>query len=424
MRRYDAAMQRAGVVAIMVVLAGCTAQTPATDASASPSVTSATSTPSPATSERAPSATAEPSGSAGASLGPATGWQPTATFGGEGETTEYVTEVVSWAGGYAAIGDRWDGAPAGEGLVPFDARLWLSTDGHAWTEGPMPGGDDLTLLEIAALPDGDLALFGVIGREAQGAGDTVVPQIQAWTSSDASSWTAVLADDGPLEDPLRGRVASGPVGTVIGLSDAFHFSADLATWSDTAATFDGGIHALAAGDEGFMAIGVRTAEDRQSQVQVVMASGNGTDWFPATIESDVTFLEVRPFGPDWLATTFEQNGEIGLWRSANGLDWDRVLLVNDLTPPEGPKSGKGMESEITGASIATSATDAYLTLTWNHCCVELPVNVGVWHSTDGATWAEAEVADSFIRAVAVGEAGTVLGGHRGRGDEAAFWLAD
>ena len=39
---------------IMVVLAGCTAQTPATDASASPSVTSATSTPSPATSERAP----------------------------------------------------------------------------------------------------------------------------------------------------------------------------------------------------------------------------------------------------------------------------------------------------------------------------------------------------------------------------------
>jgi hypothetical protein len=65
-----------------------------------------------------------------------------------------------------------------------------------------------------------------------------------------------------------------------------------------------------------------------------------------------------------------------------------------------------------------------MTLTWNHCCAQMDVNIGVWTSVDGTAWSAAAIADGLIRSVASDGTLTVLAGQIGRGARAAFWIAD
>jgi hypothetical protein len=145
-------------------------------------------------------------------------------------------------------------------------------------------------------------------------------------------------------------------------------------------------------------------------------------------------FSVAALGGDWVAVAGDLEGTgISLFHSANGLDWTRVAGVDDLTGPDGPKTGRGLEYDsISGAYLAGGAGHAFLTLTGNHCCAQLGWNHGVWVTTDGATWTPvAEAASSehdqgaLVAAVAGNEGGTiVLGGHLGRGDQAAFWIGE
>jgi hypothetical protein len=135
---------------------------------------------------------------------------------------------------------------------------------------------------------------------------------------------------------------------------------------------------------------------------------------------------VAPLGADWVATGYSGDPiTITVWHSANGLDWAPVLDVNDLTGPDGPKTGRGLnEAAINGASVVGGAGHAFLTLTNNHCCAQMSWNYGVWGSADGITWAPVVEGDAFVSSVASGGGSTIFAGHLRRGDDAAFWIGD
>ena len=82
-----------------------------------------------------------------------------------------------------------------------------------------------------------------------------------------------------------------------------------------------------------------------------------------------------------------------------------------------------MASKITGATLTSAGDRAFLTLTFNHCCVTMPAGVGVWSTTDGAEWTEVPLEDgALVESAAAGEGGTVLAGYLGRANSAALWI--
>ena len=128
---------------------------------------------------------------------------------------------------------------------------------------------------------------------------------------------------------------------------------------------------MVAGDQGFVAATASPA--------AIVASGDGRSWYPG---SNRLPANVAALGGDWVATGYSGDSTtITVWHSANGLDWTPGIDVNDLTGPDGPKTGRGLnEAAINGASLAGGAGYAFLTLTNNHCCAQMPWNYGVWGS--------------------------------------------
>jgi hypothetical protein len=156
-----------------------------------------------------------------------------------------------------------------------------------------------------------------------------------------------------------------------------------------------------------------------------VASGDGQEWFPSDTVG-TPLLEIAPLGGDWVATGYtDEPPTIRIWHSTNGLDWTPGVDVNDLTGPDGPKTGRGLnEAAINGASLAGGAGYAFLTLTNNHCCAQMSWSYGVWSSADGTSWPPVVEGDAFVSSVASNGEATVLAGHVGRGNDAAFWIGE
>jgi hypothetical protein len=194
------------------------------------------------------------------------------------------------------------------------------------------------------------------------------------------------------------------------------FSPDGIEWTKTYE----GASLVQAGDEGFTAIG---SVPEAGPIGVV-ASGDGRTWFPAGGAAQL--LDVAPVGGNWTATgTGAEPSTISVWHSSNGLDWAEALDVDDLTGPDGPKTGRGLnQANISIAPLVGGAGHAFLTLGDNHCCAQPPWSYGVWWTTDGATWVP--MAEGNYRVDAVAENGdvVVLGGHTGRGLSPTFWIAE
>jgi len=331
-------------------------------------------------------------------------------------SSEFATAVVAWNGRFVAVGHHFDGPP--EAIFFANApRLWTSSDGRAWNEQAVDlGTQDVSLLGLAPLGDGRLLVIGVVG------GSSGPPtRTAAWASDDVLTWRQV---DLRLPNGVVARsFAFGPKGYALSAGAQLWYSADGLAWALAHEVPEGGgLHTVVAGDEGFVARGY---QDPRSGIATVFASGDGRTWFEARSLPGAGAIEVTSLGGDWLAVAYDREwSTISVWWSANGLDWTRTLDVNELTGPDGPKAGQGMASGITGGALASGGGRAYLTLTWNHCCVQMAVNLGVWTSVDGAAWSPEAFEDGFIRSVASYGKVTVLAGHTGRGKTAAFWIAE
>ncbi len=371
--------------------------------SASPPAPSESATPS-ASPSASPSVSQEPAAN------DAFAWADAGKFSGPGVTS--VTDVAAWDGGFLAVGHAWAGGFTGG---PGEPLVWVSEDGRSWSEvDPGLGTTDVELRGILPLTTGGVVIVGDVGRQAAQAITSA-----AWRSTDGQTWNEFELPSEVASQAVS--VASGPVGHVIVTRSEVWYSADVESWQ-LAYEVDEGVDLgqPRAGDEGF----VMPAYHREEEQALVLASGNGIAWFEA--ESPVGLFGVAPLRGDWLAWAYTDDpATISTLRSANGLDWSVALDVNDLTPPDGPKAGLGMESGITEATLSGEVGVVVMTLGWNHCCASLPVAVGVWTTTDGATWQQADLpADAYVNAFATDGEVVVAAGNLDRGVEAAFWVAD
>jgi hypothetical protein len=405
-------------IAIVMLLVGCTAASPT-------AIPSTTAPPSPSSGEsRAPEPSLTPSPEPSADPtsmpdGPAS-WRRTDSFPSDPVAT-YVTDLVAWSEGFVAIGSTFESRNIAGAESPV---LWVSTDGRSWEERPIDVGlDDVALVGIAPLGGGESLL--IVGRtpgQFGGSPELGPPGSHAWTSADGASWSPV---DLPVADGAQ--VTSfdhGPAGYAMVVDGALWHSADGTSWTRT---LEGGASRVVAGDEGFVAL--RTDADAPA----VVASADGVTWYEAA-PVGVRVSSVAPLGGDWLAVAWNTDAGISVWHSTDGLAWTQVLDVDDLTAPDGPKTGRGLEYDSIGdAVLAGGAGHAFVTLTQNHCCAELGWNHGTWTTTDGRTWSpmpsaavtDAEPFGSLVSAVASNDGETVvLGGHVGRGRGAAFWVGE
>ncbi|CAN5477758.1 hypothetical protein BH23CHL10_BH23CHL10_18170 [soil metagenome] len=117
------------------------------------------------------------------------------------------------------------------------------------------------------------------------------------------------------------------------------------------------------------------AYHREEEQALVLASGDGIAWFEA--EPPVRLSGVAPLAGDWLAWAYTEL-TISTLRSANGLDWSVALDVNDLTAPDGPKAGRGLESGITEATVSGEGGVVVMTLGWTTVAHRRP-----WPSASG-----------------------------------------
>jgi len=396
------------LVAMVVLLAAC----------ASPAAVEPTGTPRPST---AASEISRPTpGATGPCDSPTIEPCLAASFGEEG-ALEFANAVVAWNGRFVAVGHHFDSpytAPSASG----SPRVWSSSDGRRWVEQPLDlGTQDVSLVGLAPVSDGQLLLVGVVGVNAAYSELGAPPaRSAAWTADDALTWREV--DLGLPNGVVANSFAFGPMGYALSTGTQLWFSADGLGWSLAHdAPEEGGFHDIVAGDEGFVARGYVSP----SGGALVLASGDGQMWYEARSLPGGGPLDVTSLDGDWLALAFDADfSTISVWWSANGLDWTRTIDVNDLTGPDGPKAGRGMESGITGGTLASAGRRAYLTLTWNHCCAQMPVNVGLWTSVDGAAWSPAALEGGLIQSVALRNNVAVLAGHIGRGARAAFWIAE
>jgi hypothetical protein len=406
--------ERDGVGAVPSVQSSPSPPESTPDPTPEPMVPSPEATPSPTPDQ--PQPTPEPTATGGS-------WTQTAGFDGPG--ADYITDVITWRDEFVAIGRSWETLAL---VSPGAPRVWQSADGRSWDELAVTfDPPDVEPAGIAELPDGRLLVVGAYNADEL---DAVFPTTTAaWVSTDARTWTQVplpLAGDEPVTS-----FTAGPRGYAMAAAGDLWFSTDGLAWTRTyEGTDDRGIDLVEAGDEGFVALSGDWGGDLGP---LVIASGDGKAWYEWRRIPEVAWaIEVAPIGGDWLLAAYvgdlddaDWGGHtIGLFRSANGLDWNMVLDLNDLTPPDGPKAGQGLGSGITSPELAVAGDTIILTLAWQHCCAMVRMPVGVFISEDGLAWAALPQADGMAAAAVTDGRVLVAAGYTGRGDAAAFWLRD
>jgi len=355
-----------------------------------------------------PATTATPAPTPGLTVAPtpqpasASGFTLAESFGKQQWMSE-VIDVIHWNGRFVAVSVSRE--------VMSDATetvIWSSPDGREWTKTPVVLADaPVSLRQLVALGDGTVVLLGAVLDTSGGQG---VWRGAAWESANLAEWEvadldlAVEPSDGP---PL---IANGPKGYVAASSGALWFSTDGVAWERST---ERPASTLAAGDDGFVAVYGRSDAAR------ALASGDGRAWYDGDMLPSWALSIASVGGGDWVAVGGESDFDI--WTSADGLSWVRATTIRELS---GYSSGQGIDTQVTHTPLVTVGNEVYMTLAWNHCCVQLSGGRGVYRSSDGTVWSSLAFDDAVVQAGATDGEIVVLGGQRGRGAEGVLWVSD
>jgi len=204
-------------------------------------------------------------------------WDPVDDSSGAFDTHSFsqMRDVVVGGPGLVAVGHS--GSPD-----LFDAAVWVSPDGTAWTrvtDDSFAGDSDEFMLAIAALDDGRLVAVGNDGTNR-------VPSV--WTSSDGVSWQQIdefgTVDEGSEMTAVAvwdgGLVAVGPDESGDDLDAAVWVSPDGNVWDRVEDTALGGpgdqvMSGVAEIDGEIIAVGYERLTDRDA---VVWRSSDGLTW--------------------------------------------------------------------------------------------------------------------------------------------------
>jgi hypothetical protein len=246
---------------------------------------------------------------------------------------------------------------------------------------------------ITTTTAGSLVALGAIDDLASGA----QVGFAAWQSTDGATW--VRADEGVDADFFLRDLASGPkgvalIGSRFSATDAateIWFSTDGASWIRAfTVTITDELPAvfvdIGAGQDGFVATGYLGPGSNPKPF--IVASGDGVNWVEApsqpAIEEMGTGGQVGPNGGDWVVAG-QGLGQIPIWRSVNGLNWDRVATI-DTSAAE---SGRVSAYEVLEAGQGTLVSVV-------GCCTIMPPPIGAWASSDGSNWVVADFREDAV----------------------------
>jgi hypothetical protein len=369
---------------------------------------------------------------------PSGGWfrvpQDEAVFGsGAGGVWTAMRAVTGGGPGLVAVG--YDGSGG-----DWDAAVWTSADGLAWSRVP---GDETTLggegdQDMAAVVAGGPGLVAV-GAEYLGEDwDAAV-----WTSADGLAWSRVPHDEGLFGGPdhqfITGVVAGGPGLIAVGsdraggdTDGAVWTSADGITWmriqdEDLGGEWDQSLVAICAGGPGFVVVG--EAFGSEGLDAAVWTSPDGLSWDRVPHDAAIfggpgnqAMSAVAPGGPGLIAGGYDDatasDMDAAVWTSPDGLLWARIPHDEVTFGGSGDQWVAGLAvlgDEIVAAGGGAAPGGA----------------AAVWTSPDGALWSllpyDEAVFDSGewqdIRGVVVGGPGLVAVGSEGVGEgaHAAAW---
>lgn len=338
------------------------------------------------------------------------GWINTATFGQPGGW-EDAHSVARGRDNFVALGVRWE--PINEvGYGPARQRVWISPDGRSWAEVDLaPEFEAARLVDVVPTPDGGFAALGSeLGPEGR------EPFAAVWRSIDGQAWEKVesgLPQVLQLEKVVRGAAGYLLLAPQMANADpTLWFSHDALAWEEVEHySQEGGyvkLDDIGAGDEGFVAFGIRQPVVGGEWERFAVASADGREW----IDSPLPFGDEDPdsqpeasiaaLGGDWIVALPGSSTQI--WFSANGLDWEQ----------RGSVEGNGVLQAIDGRLfLSPDAGVPY-------------GGPGVRSSVDGRDWEELDLdGRASIGAVATGPLGPVLVGSISSGGfeaSASFWL--
>jgi len=327
-------------------------------------------------------------------------WTETGSFG-SGDAFEFASAVVRSANGFVSVGTHYTQPldPSGP-LPPHEGRIWLSPDGHSWTEVTPPGTfADAVMEHVFTTMDGSLIAIGKISNPDLVAGDEFLEPLAAWQSTDGRDWERI--ETGLPAEMTVQRLVGGARGYIAALWNytgglpQLWLSTDGRRWEQTyAAGDDEQLTDIGAGDQGFVAVGQRGAGDGPDAFSTfVIASSDGRDWIESS-SPPTDVYRVAPTGPDWIATGLgpgfdsatdsATDAETPLWFSANGLNWREVgNLRLEWWQLDGGGACREFVAELIGAGGWLLVGTAF-----SFPCSEGGVvgygNLGI--SVDGASW--------------------------------------
>lgn len=263
--------------------------------------------------------------------------------GAPGDPDAGIVDLAAGAAGFAAVGYSIDPFCT-DSLCPPIATVWKSANGTDWTAVAGILGKVARPHAITAFGSG----WVVVGESYLPAG----PRAAAWISEDGATWTP--AADGPEFDiggylDTGESLGSGGMADVATHSDrlvaagrrcdAAGAACEAAIWTSSdghawviepSATGPGGLRAVAAGPQGFVALGSICGEaacqaggDRAGGFR----SADGETWEPVDLEVPFPNIGVASVAAGQLfvaVVATESGSRVPLFASADGLSWEAL----------------------------------------------------------------------------------------------------
>ena len=210
------------------------------------------------------------------------------------------------------------------------------------------------------------------------------------------------------------RFAAGGRGLVATNGEEIWHSVDGSAWSLAYEAPRGTwVHDAVAGDEGWI---VKRASASLGTT-TLLVSGDAVTWYEVDLGNVATVANVEG---DWLVSRQSDDWlRTELLRSANGLDWNVIVDLSQLSPPEG--------TEVTAnGAMLTGTSEVLLMSPWEggHCGSMPSAGWGSWWSVDGIGWASAGIGGGAVvtHAIDVGDR-TVLAGYTDGSGQMNFWIS-
>lgn len=315
--------------------------------------------------------------------------------------------IDAWpnAGRISSLAASTSGLLAVVGVNDRPSELFVSIDGHSWTQVPTDTHPPV---------DANGAGWALVGTDR---GFLLSVGSGVWSSADGFEWQRLAS---PAENPdlrhgeMLAIAAGGPGYVAVGNGNSAWYSTDGSNWSlanvppaptefFTSRGYGApevAMHQIVVRGDTLVAFGTASyhTEDRGLTSPVIWVSTDGRTWtdVPEALEDGEEGAVA--VGPGGFVGAGNDDGQIVFRTSADGRTWEQVA---DLGPWRS-EAADGTPRELTVESITASDAGYVAAGAFGAPCLFTcgPSDVVIWTSSDGRSWTRVPSDDQFARAAA------------------------